>query len=112
MQLKVIQPSGSTHCSGIQYFLPTLQVKKTGKSGNMTVLDFLVCALGCKISAMRILKPGSTSINMPNAKNVGTKLRQRHHHRRQTSSKHPFAAILTFFPKVGILRMVKVRKRI
>ena len=35
-------------------FLPIWQ-EKTGKSGHMTVLDFLVCAQGCKISDTRIL---------------------------------------------------------
>ena len=78
INIKTMCPNYILEIRNKKSFLPTWQ-EKTGKSGHMSVLDFLVCAQGCDT---RIFQPGSTPINMPSAENV----------RNQT-----FPAILTFF---------------
>ena len=54
------------------FFLPIWQ-KKTGKSGHVTVLGFLVCAQGCKISDITFFSPVQRQLTCQVRKTLRTK---------------------------------------
>ena len=50
-----------------------LTQEKTGKSGHVTVLGFLVCAQGCKISDITFFSPVQRQLTCQVRKTLGTK---------------------------------------